>query len=587
MSSIGKTIMAAHAEGRHFNTTTTTTKDFKMTTTTTTGKLTSVSSSSYFSDNSSSLSSSSSSSPSSSYLSITFGDNDASQLSSSSSSPSSPPSSLPTIRLECCWIVMFLGILRFCFLLQKRRFEIQLRKQEQPQRQIRTIQNFYYRPLKTFRSHEGPKQKRWQALVHWDPHLFPPTHGYHLLKDRQGFHRFVKAVNLLPSNKPRQFPRKLRYASTVQVKLIPHKSDPINADAWNRQFHRQVAENSRWQQQQWHLEAAGKNKHRRLVVSEIAMKEFRKTVLPMLIDHANELRMRRSFRQMVAPQLIDHAHRLRWKWALQHHHTKAKFQQAVLGFLASHCQMLRLKWDVKASFRRTVVASLVDHSHRKRWQWALQHEARKHFGRTVVDAVVEHGHNLRISWRRQIFRRVVVTTMADHSHRVRWKWALQHHHTKANFQQAVLGSLASHCQSLRKKWEFKTFFRRSHRSHDEESDGRTNCNNYDGETDSDNSDGDDINNNNVDPNDVNATVHTEDYDDIDADANSANDDDDDDDPAPAPTPTPPTTRPRQRRAGSATGGATVWVDGLRRSARLRPTFGSIYENGRRRSARFL
>jgi hypothetical protein len=48
---------------------------------------------------------------------------------------------------------------------------------------------------------------------------------------------------------------------------------------------------------------------------------------------------------------------------------------------------------------------------------------------------------------------------------------------------------------------------------------------------------------------------------------------------------------RQPRAGISpvanTGGATVWVNGLRRSARLRPTIGSLYKHGRRRSARFF
>jgi hypothetical protein len=236
--------------------------------------------------------------------------------------------------------------------------------------------------------------------------------------------------------------------------------------------------------------------------------------------------------------LSDHAHKLRWTWALERHHAKAKFQDAVLGSLPTHSQNLRKKWSFEATYRETVVPGL-----------------------------------------------------SDHAHKLRWTWALERHYAKAKFKDAVLGSMACHCQSLRKKWEFKNFFRRSHRSHVDESDSTTN--NYGGETDSNNIDGAEINNNDVDPNDNDATepVHTEDYDDIDADADLDYDDDDDDDHAPVPTPTPPTTKPGQRRAGNApeatTDGATVWVDGLRRSARLRPTLGSIYENGRRRSARFL
>jgi hypothetical protein len=57
------------------------------------------------------------------------------------------------------------------------------------------------------------------------------------------------------------------------------------------------------------------------------------------------------------------------------------------------------------------------------------------------------------------------------------------------------------------------------------------------------------------------------------------------------TPAIPSRTPRQRRQASVpvpnTDGATVWVDGMRRSSRLQPPLGSIIVNGRRRSARFL
>jgi hypothetical protein len=86
-----------------------------------------------------------------------------------------------------------------------------------------------------------------------------------------------------------------------------------------------------------------------------------------------------------------------------------------------------------------------------------------------------------------------------------------------------------------------------------------------------------------------------DDDDTNSEANDTDDETDDDiendddtDHAPAPA----TRRPLpKRRAGAPPttnlGDATVWIDGQRRSARHQPTLGSVFENGRRRSARFL
>jgi hypothetical protein len=48
-------------------------------------------------------------------------------------------------------------------------------------------------------------------------------------------------------------------------------------------YHRNVESNSHWQQQQFDEEAIGKEKHRRLVVSSIAMREFRRVVLSVLV----------------------------------------------------------------------------------------------------------------------------------------------------------------------------------------------------------------------------------------------------------------------------------------------------------------
>ena len=593
--------MAAHAEGRHSTTTTTTTTN-----------LSSLSSTS-----------SSSSSSSSSYLSNTFGDNVASQIPSPSSSYSSSYSSsslrypphFDTIKLlfvGCCFTYVVFCILAVCYLLKKRRIDQQIAKRRQAQwegtrsraRQLQQHQQqqvqerrtkeqspHLYCTLRPILSNEGPKRKHWEALVQWDPHLFPPHHGYNILKDRQGVQRFVKSANLLPSNKPRQTPPKIRFASEVGVKFIPRKDDPINSDAWNRDFSRMVAYNNQWQQQQWREEAEAKRQHRRLVVSAIAMREFRQSVLPSLVDQANSLLWRRAFRQTVVPGLLDHAHRLRWIWALQRRHAKAKFQDAILGSLPIHCHNLRKKWSFKSRFRETVVPRLSDHAHKLRWTWALErHHAKAKFQDAVMGSLPTHYQNLRKNWAfKATFRDTIVPRLVDHSHKLRWTWALECHHAKAKFKEAVLGSLPIHSQNVRKKWEFKNFFRRSHRSHVDESDSTTNNNG--GETDSNNIDGAEINNNNVDPSDNEATELVHNDDDIDADADLDYDDDDDDDHAPAPTPTPPTTKPGQRRAGNApeatTDGATVWVDGLRRSARLRPTLGSIYENGRRRSARFL
>ena len=371
--------------------------------------------------------------------------------------------------------------------------------------------------LKQHHPNNGTKQKRWQALVRWDPHLFPSYHGYYILTDCQGMKRFVKSENLLPSNKPRQYPRKLRFASTVGVKFIPHKDDAINADTWNNDLYRQIAVNSQWQQRQWQEEAE-------------ASRTFRRTVVPVIVEHCNILRRRWASRRFLLPVIVDSSYKSRWQW----------------------------QWV----FRRNVLPFLENHSHRLRWNWALQQHRRAMFQQSILPAMLDHGDNLRKNWdmrlHRQTFKPNVVTAMVEHSHRLRWKWALQKHR-RANFQQAVLGFLERHAQALKFQWEFKKVFRRnrvpslvdhSPRSRLDADHGFSN-----NETNDDNSDAD--------------------YDDVEVDTFP-------------PTPTRPS---RQRPSGitptTTTSGATVWIDGCRRSTRLQPKLGSIMENGRRRSARFL
>jgi phage terminase Nu1 subunit (DNA packaging protein) len=503
-SQVKTTIMAAHAEGSHVNTTTTSTKNCKTTKTTetTTEELTSSSSSSSSSQNSNSKFLSPSSSPTTQHIGKSLPTFQSSRLQSTTTTIITKTTTIPTA---------------------------------------------------------GARQKCWLALVRWDPHLFPPTHGYYILKDRQGLQRFVKAENLLPSNKRRHYPRKLRFSSNVAIKFIARKDDPINADAWNTEYHRMVQRNSYWQQQQWRLEQEGKNRHRRLVVSSIAMRDFRRTVLPTLMDHGQRLRTKWEFRKFVAPRLADHSHGLRWKWALQRHHSKAPFQQFILSALPGHHQRLRLKWQAKEDFSRKVTPFLVDHSIRMRLMWALQHAQQQH--QEMENAYDDDD---------------------DEDHPLRLKWALQHQHARLNFHEAILGSLETHCQSLKLRWGLKKIFRQTvlpsladHSlrmrfawalRHAELQDREMGHDDY--------------------------GFHDDDDDDDDDDRKDDDDNFDDDDNITVATAPPPTIRPpRQRPSGippsTTTSGATIWVNGLRRSRRLQPTLGSIFENGRRRSARFL
>jgi hypothetical protein len=422
----------------------------------------------------------------------------------------------------------------------------------------------FFTELKHDLPHTGPKRKG-QAVVQWDPHLFPPYHGYYLLEDRQGLKRFVKAENILPSDEPRRSPPKIRFAPDVGVKLIPRYDDPTNAIAWNSNYHKDVAKNQRWQQQQWHEAREEKNKHRRLVVASIGMREFRKRVLATLVDHVHAARARSEFRRYIVPVLVDHSHRLRWTWALQRHHAKAKFQQSVVGALPSHVHLMRLKWKFKETFSQTVVPAIV-----------------------------------------------------DHSHRLRWKCSLERHHSKSKFQEKVLGFLGGHHRRLQMKWEAKTMFSRIVLPGLEEHalmlqlewainkwyDNHEDNNNEDGEAHIAGAiDHDDDGNENDGGGAIdhigggNDEAQDNERDD-DGDEDNPEDDDDENvggqtasttaDPT---TPAIPSRTPRQRRQASVpvpnTDGATVWVDGQRRSRRLQPPLGSIVVNGLRRSARFI
>jgi hypothetical protein len=423
---------------------------------------------------------------------------------------------------------------------------------------------------------EEPNILRWSAIVPWDPHLYPPTHGYYLLKDRQGHQRVVKAETLLPANNtPRQYPRKLRFVSAVGVRIIPRKDDPINADAWNREYRRNVALNNQWQQHEWQLEAE-------------ARRAFRRTVVSALVDHGQTLRMRwhrEKFRRSVVRAIVDQSHRLRWNWALQDE-AKTNFRRTVLAGLVNHGQTLRMRWH-KEKFSRTVVVAMVDYSHRLRYKWALRHHAKAKFQQAVLGYLAGHCQMMRLKWCfKATFRHTVVASMVDHSHRLRWKWALQHAHDEDHLQftnrnngdtNDMHETDPGQTEDDDADPDIDDFF-------NDDDDDRIVPTNID---DDDDGDDDDIFNSNDGDDDADA-------DDADADAGAEYDevdDDEDNNPVLPPTTTPTTTRPRQRRAAKAseatTDGGTVWVDGLRRSARFQPLLGSLYENGRRRSARFL
>jgi hypothetical protein len=233
------------------------------------------------------------------------------------------------VLFVCCFVMeLILGVLSVLCWLKKRRLDQQrgkLLQQLQRQRQRRQMEqtpHVFYQ-LSPVIPNDGPKPNKWNALVQWDPHLFPPTHGYYLLRDRQGLQRFVKAENILPPSKPRRSPCLVNFATDVGVKFIPRFNDPINSEAWNDDYQQTSAINRLWQQQQFIEEQEGKKKHNRLVVSSIKLKEFRSTVLSTLLDHVHLFRWKSSFRRYVGAALLDHSHSLRWKWALRHHHDNA------------------------------------------------------------------------------------------------------------------------------------------------------------------------------------------------------------------------------------------------------------------------
>jgi hypothetical protein len=440
---------------------------------------------------------------------------------------------------------------------QRRRQEVQRRQEEQLPH--------YFVHLRSCHPAEGPKSRRWQSLVEYDPHLHPPSHGYFLLQDSLGQQRLIKAENLLPSTKPRHCPRKLRFASTVGVKTIPRFDDPINADAWNNDYHRNVEINRQWEQQEWRLEAQGKKIHRRLVVSSIAMKDFRRTVVDALVDHGQTLRMRWVFRRNVVPALVDHSHRLRWQWALQHHRegvVRSTFQKSVLAELDQHCFMMRRKWNLhlhRKTFQPNVVAALVDHSHRLRWKWALhRRQGKAQFHEAILGSLAGHCSKLRLKWSfKAAFHRTVVPALVEHCCHLRCQWALQH----------VLDAPDDEV------FDDDVFDDDGNEDDDgigETAPSRTEIDDHghDDDDDDDDDDGDD-----------------------DDDDGNDGDDGDDDDVGDGIECSVPTRQPRHRRAGTSPdtnmGGATLWLDGLRRSARLQPPLGSVYQHGHRRSARFL
>lgn len=590
-SQVKTTIMAAHAEGSHVNTTTTTTKNFKATkaTETTTWKFTSSTSS----QTSNSKFLSPSSSPTTQHIRKSLPTFQSSRFQSTATTTITKTTTIPTAGatedhfkdlgvVACNYQILYMGLFGFVhWLLMKRRHRRRLKRpyiqrkeapkkyQQDEQQDEQQGRQQEQRPdaivnLRRYNPYEGTRQKCWLALVRWDPHLFPPTHGYYILKDRQGLQRFVKAENLLPSNKRRHYPRKLRFSSNVAMKFIARKDDPINADAWNTEYHRMVQRNSYWQQQQWRLEAIGKRKHHRLVVSAIAMRDFRRVVLSNLIDHAQMMQRRWAFRKTIIPRLADHSHGLRWKWALKRHHSKAPFQQFILSALPRHRHRLRLKWQTKEFFRRQVAPTLVDHSITLRLKWALLQAQQQ-------DEEMENQYDDNED------------DDDDEDHPLQLKWALQHQHARLNFHEAILGSLKSHCQSLKLRWGFRKLFRQTvvpaladhllrmrlewALRHAELQDREMEHDDY-GFYDDDDDDDDDDDRNDDDDNfddDDNITVAT----------------------APPPTIRPPRQRPSGILPSTTTNGATVWVNGLRRSKRHQPMLGSIFENGRRRSARFL
>jgi hypothetical protein len=379
-------------------------------------------------------------------------------------------------------------------------------------------------------------------------------------------------VNQLPSNKPRHYPLKVRFAPTVGVKFIPLRNHPINKDAWNLEYHRQVAVNNRWQQEQWSLETAGKNKHRRLVVSSIAMMEFRRTVLSILVGHARKVRTEWTFRKSILPRLMNHSHRLRWKWALKRHHAKAPFQEIVLSALPGHHQRLRLKGESKAFFSRMVLPMLVDHCMQLRVEWALN-EADRQLAEMDFDFDDSSNNNTEkendddfddANFEDDLHIDVIVATVSPPATSPT---------TKKVFSLMVLPRLVDHCMRLRVHWALQEADRQL------------------AEMEFDFDDFSHNNNDKGNDDDVDATVATvpppptSDFDDctfeddIQVDVTVAT--------VPTTTTSPTKKRPSDNTSTTITGGATIWIEGRRRSTRLQPRLGTFFENGIRRSARFL
>jgi hypothetical protein len=71
-----------------------------------------------------------------------------------------------------------------------------LQREEEQRRQEEQTPHFFCQ-LTPVIPYYGPKPKRWNTSVQWDPHLIPPTHGYYLMRDYQCTKRFVNRPTLL------------------------------------------------------------------------------------------------------------------------------------------------------------------------------------------------------------------------------------------------------------------------------------------------------------------------------------------------------------------------------------------------------
>jgi hypothetical protein len=130
-------------------------------------------------------------------------------------------------------------------------------------------------PLKARPLYDGKKKRNYGAFKP-DPHVNLQTHGFVLLQNQRKETVIFKAAAIFPSQKPRQFPRKLRFAAHVAVRVIPNKSDEINKHAWNSTYSAGIQQFYEWQSVEFNHVSFWNN-------------NFSRSVLSHLVQHHNNL----------------------------------------------------------------------------------------------------------------------------------------------------------------------------------------------------------------------------------------------------------------------------------------------------------